>query len=42
MLSGAFGHFMGELPWAHCDEIVRGDMAELVGMKLLFSFFLRK
>ncbi|KAK7468216.1 hypothetical protein BaRGS_00036539, partial [Batillaria attramentaria] len=30
---GAQGHLNGELPWAHCDECVDGDMAKLVGAR---------
>ena len=30
-LSGVYGHFEGELPWAECDEPLRPLMAKIVG-----------
>ncbi|XP_071496118.1 kynureninase-like [Diadema antillarum] len=28
---GVHGHFTGQLPWAHCDEVLIKDMATIVG-----------
>lgn len=30
---GVHGHFLGDIPWAFCDEVMQADMAKIVGAK---------